>query len=81
MSKVETKLKKITIADKARTMSFEAIYDDMSKKRLELDIINKDISELEGKANKLRSAIGHLNQIALSKRRQLVNKGTWSPIP
>jgi len=68
------KLKKPTIADVAKTVSFEEIYSDMADKRLQLDIINKDIKELNGKASQLRSRIGHLNNVALAKRRSLINK-------
>ena len=66
--------KKQTIAQVADVTSFESIYSDMSNKRLELDIVNKDIGALQRKANGLKSEIGHLNQIALAKRRALVNK-------
>ncbi len=66
--------KQQTIAQVAETVSFESIYADMSNKRLELDIVNKDIGELQRKANVLKSEVNHLNQIALAKRKALVNK-------
>ena len=69
-----TKEKKQTIAQVAESSTFEGIYSEMSGKRLELDIVNKDIGELQRKANGLKSEVNHLNQIALAKRRALVNK-------
>jgi len=65
---------KETIIQQAKDRSFEDIYAEIAEKKIALDIVNKDINGLERKGNQLRSQINHQNQIALAKRRELVNK-------
>ena len=65
---------RILMAEEAKTRSFEDIYAEIAEKKIQLDVVNKDIKDLERKASKLRSEINHQNQIALTKRRAMVNK-------
>jgi len=66
-------LKNKAIAEVAKKISFEEIYKLMAKYKLDRDIVNKKISILVQERNQLDSAINHENQIALTKRKQLIN--------
>jgi len=63
-----------TIAQISREMSFEDIYDQMNKRKIHRDTIQRDISELVRQRTNLNTEINRLNTIALTKRRLLVNK-------
>ena len=67
-------MKKPTMLEIANQRSFEDIYAEIAQNKILLDTTNKDIRGLEQNANKLRSKINHLNQIALKKRRKLIEK-------
>lgn len=67
-------IKKKTIAQTASSMSFDEIYNKMNKLKIERDVIQRDINALAITRNDLDSAITKLNNIALAKRRQIVEK-------
>ena len=67
-------MKNKTIAQVAQERSFEDIYAVISQKKVDLDVVVNDIKTLQNKASILRSAISHENQIALTKRKALINK-------
>ena len=67
-------MKRPLIAELAKQKSFEEIYKEMADKKMESDVIAKDIQALEKQHNTVKSMIAHLNNIALAKRRALVNK-------
>lgn len=63
-----------TITQIAKETSFEDIYELIGKYKLEKDIIQNDITALVKKRNQLESAINRENQIALTKRRSIIDK-------
>ena len=67
-------VKKKTIAQYAKELGFDDIYSRMNKLKIQRDTIQKDISGLALKRNALDDQITKLSNIALAKRRFIVNK-------
>jgi len=65
---------KKTIAQIGKENSFEKIYQVVNKCKLDRDRIQKEINLLVKKRNLTSSVASRWNQIALSKRRAIVDK-------
>jgi hypothetical protein len=66
--------KQKTIVEIAKERSFESIFEEQNKLKIQRSTIENDIDELVGKRNILTSKIGKLGRIAAEKRRSIVNK-------
>lgn len=67
-------IKTKTIAQIAKDTSFESIYELMAKYKLERDTVQKDIDGLMIRRHHLTLAINKENQIALVKRKSIIDK-------
>ncbi len=58
----------------AQETSFEKIFSTINRFKIEVDTIQNDIDKLTRERNLATSVVGRWNQIALTKRRAIVNK-------
>lgn len=66
--------KQQTIEQIAKITTFESLYEEQNKLKIERDVVQNDIRTLVDKREKLTSRIGRLGRIASEKRRQIVDK-------
>jgi len=63
-----------TIAIIARERSFEDIYEEQNKLKIQSEVLYKDIVILREKRGAIITKIGRLGRIASEKRRAIVEK-------